>query len=113
MPFPVGLRYVSRTIDLGLQSNEILFRIWDAFLYFGFRIVYQVALALFKIFEDKILSMQFEDILSFLSFAHNEESTDTLDPEQLMVVAKSFKIKGKAEGGIFEFRNDSFLRCCC
>jgi len=85
LPFPVALR------------------IWDIFLEKGFVFVYQVALALFKIYEDTLLKTEkLEDLFTFLTTFKMTTEKIVLDPDQIIKVAKGVKDKVNKSLKIFE-----------
>jgi len=47
-------------------SFDLVMRVWDCFLFEGWKIAYRVMLAILSIYEKELLSMRFEDILEFL-----------------------------------------------
>ena len=47
-------------------SFELVTRVWDIYLFEGYKIIYRVALALLKVVQSKLLSENFEGILEIL-----------------------------------------------
>ncbi|GAM26672.1 hypothetical protein SAMD00019534_098470 [Acytostelium subglobosum LB1] len=70
-------------------------RIWDVFLNDGLVVIFSAALALFKMHEDDLLKMEFEDILNLLKFANGEENTMRIDPSAFMKQLVHYKHKIK------------------
>ncbi|PRP74077.1 hypothetical protein PROFUN_08701 [Planoprotostelium fungivorum] len=60
------------TIFLSNHSLPFAMRLWDMILFMGFKYVYTVAMAIFTLYEREMLSMGFDDILSFLQFSMKE-----------------------------------------
>lgn len=69
---------------------DLVTRVWDIFMFDGWKIVYRVMLALLKHFSDELLQMDFEHILLFL-----RKLPRKVDGQQIMEVALSFPIRTK------------------
>lgn len=54
------------TLFLGF-SFQLATRIWDLFLYYGFDILIALSIALMKLFEDRIIRLEYEACMEFLS----------------------------------------------
>jgi len=65
---------------------DLVTRVWDAFLAEGFKIIHRVALSLLKCFSDIILSLGFEELISFLQ----HDLPNQVDPDYIM--SEAFKI---------------------
>merc|ERR1719159_1355235 len=65
-------------------------RVWDIFLAEGVKIIFRIALALFKLNQECLLSEGFEQILQTLKQAPSRQESDTL-----IQVALSIKMKNK------------------
>ncbi|CCI40039.1 hypothetical protein ABG067_001143 [Albugo candida] len=63
-------------------------RVWDIFLLEGWKIIYRVALALIKISQKQLLSIQFESIMEFF-----RDLPTTVQIEEVLAVAFSIPIK--------------------
>jgi hypothetical protein len=74
-----------KTADL--SDNILLF--WDNFIVDGYLIIFKVAIILLGIFEDKLMSQSFEEMLNYITdipkilFSKNEKIEQILDPENL------------------------------
>ncbi|KAK8800274.1 hypothetical protein WA171_004909 [Blastocystis sp. BT1] len=58
---------------------DVVVRIWDIFLAEGWTIVYQVALALLKLYEKDILGKEFEEVHSLISNINHSENLPSAD----------------------------------
>eukprot|EP00027_Filamoeba_sp_ATCC50430_P000613 CAMPEP_0168544822 /NCGR_PEP_ID=MMETSP0413-20121227/2626_1 /TAXON_ID=136452 /ORGANISM="Filamoeba nolandi, Strain NC-AS-23-1" /LENGTH=678 /DNA_ID=CAMNT_0008574871 /DNA_START=489 /DNA_END=2525 /DNA_ORIENTATION=- len=84
------------TIFLYNLPFSVALRIWDTFLFEGFHFSYAVVIAIFKLFENELLSLSFEPLWSFLQFNGNtRENAPVIDVEQLMRIANGVKEKIK------------------
>lgn len=74
-----------RTADL--SENILLF--WDNFVIDGYLVIFQVAIILLGIFEDKLMPLSFEEMLNYIVdipkilFSKNELIEEMLDPENV------------------------------
>jgi hypothetical protein len=75
-------------------------RIWDIFLYEGSYYLYCVALALFKLNEEKLMQMKFEELLIFLQF--NVSGNSNLNIEAVISTASELKDEVKQQVAHFE-----------
>jgi len=75
-------------------------RIWDIFLYEGFSFLYALGLAFLEIFQDEILSMEFEELVCLLQI--NGSSNNSFDFEQLLKKANLIKADVKEAAKVFE-----------
>ena len=57
---------------------DLVTRVWDIFLFEGYKIVYRVALALLKVVEVKLLSANFEGILEILRDINKHSDADNI-----------------------------------
>ena len=64
-------------------------RIWDIFIVEGKKILYRVALAIFKLNEKAMLASEMEGIYEIL-----KKFPDQVDPDQLIKTALSFTFPG-------------------
>eukprot|EP01119_Soliformovum_irregulare_P001378 TRINITY_DN1109_c0_g2_i3.p1 TRINITY_DN1109_c0_g2~~TRINITY_DN1109_c0_g2_i3.p1 ORF type:complete len:798 (-),score=245.78 TRINITY_DN1109_c0_g2_i3:36-2429(-) len=72
----------------------LVLRIWDILLFEGFYFMYAVALAIFKIYEEQLLKMEFEELFAFLTFSDQQAKRD-LDVELVLRTANVLKKKVK------------------
>jgi len=74
---------------------HVVLRIWDIFLFYGSSILFSVGLGLLKMFEEQLLSLKFDEVMSFLKFNRNEDRSliPRIDPDQLIELAIRFRIK--------------------
>ena len=79
-----------------MKNPKILLRIWDLFLFNGWKNIIKIGLSLIKHFESKLLNLTFENLLHFLiteiiksDFFYNENF------DKLMFITINFKIKGE------------------
>jgi len=79
------------TVFLYNLPFQFALRIWDIYLFEGFHFIFAVGLALIKIFHDKILQMNFEDLFQFMKMNHLKEKKTDLDVEELIKKANSYK----------------------
>jgi hypothetical protein len=75
----------------------MLLRVWDLFLYFGHEIVYCVGLALFKLFEDRLLQLaSLEDLMALLKFDEDAwRPVRDISPEDLVHTALKYRKRVK------------------
>mmetsp|Transcript_2134 Transcript_2134/g.2653 ORF Transcript_2134/g.2653 Transcript_2134/m.2653 type:complete len:190 (-) Transcript_2134:236-805(-) len=86
---PLLLRFATSwymTIFSSSFPFDLVTRVWDAFLAEGFKIIHRVALSLLKCFSDIILSLGFEELISFLQ----HDLPNQVDPDYIM--SEAFKI---------------------
>jgi len=69
---------------------DLVFRIWDAFLGEGWKIIYRVMLALLQKYQSQLLKMTFEEILTFF-----RELPDRVDCVQIMDLALKIPLRKK------------------
>eukprot|EP01138_Halocafeteria_seosinensis_P004202 gb/GECG01004297.1/.p1 GENE.gb/GECG01004297.1/~~gb/GECG01004297.1/.p1 ORF type:complete len:441 (+),score=49.60 gb/GECG01004297.1/:1-1323(+) len=69
---------------------HLVVRIWDAFLFEGWKIVFRVALALLQFAQDDLLDLSFEHIMKYFRHLHEK-----VDPERIMFLAFKLNIKRK------------------
>ncbi|EGC29275.1 hypothetical protein DICPUDRAFT_84688 [Dictyostelium purpureum] len=83
-------------------------RIWDLFLYDGLVVIFAACLSLFKIYEDQLLKMEFEEILNLLKFSHGEDKNIKGDVSTFMklVVHYRSKIKHTIKDGLIKDPNE-------
>jgi len=77
----------------------VVLRIWDSLLVRGFDFLYAVLLSLFRIYEDRLLKMEFEELMTFLRF-YNTESKENLmvfDADLVIRTAISFKLTNQVK----------------
>eukprot|EP01117_Protostelium_nocturnum_P005997 TRINITY_DN2159_c0_g1_i1.p1 TRINITY_DN2159_c0_g1~~TRINITY_DN2159_c0_g1_i1.p1 ORF type:complete len:775 (+),score=217.47 TRINITY_DN2159_c0_g1_i1:271-2595(+) len=72
-------------------------RVWDVFLCEGFHFLFAISLALFKMFENEILKMPFEELFPFLKFDHGsmQGAAAKINPDELLRIANGLKDKIK------------------
>jgi Rab-GTPase-TBC domain len=75
-------------------SFSVVLRIWDVFSVEGFSFLYCVALGLFRLYSEKLLKMEFEDLFNTLQFNSKEAGLE-VDAVQLIAAACSFRDKVK------------------
>eukprot|EP01114_Cavostelium_apophysatum_P017256 TRINITY_DN5084_c0_g1_i1.p1 TRINITY_DN5084_c0_g1~~TRINITY_DN5084_c0_g1_i1.p1 ORF type:complete len:802 (+),score=205.98 TRINITY_DN5084_c0_g1_i1:158-2563(+) len=83
------------TIFLYNLPFPAVLRVWDIFLFEGFHFLYAVAISLFKIHEDTLLSLSMDAAVKLLNFEHNREPTTPVDTEVLIKTANGYKEKVK------------------
>ena len=79
-----------------MKNPKILLRIWDLFIFNGWKSIIKIGLSLIKHFEPKLLSLTFENLLHFLItdiIKSNFFSNENFD--KLMFITINFKIKGE------------------
>mmetsp|Transcript_17880 Transcript_17880/g.36840 ORF Transcript_17880/g.36840 Transcript_17880/m.36840 type:complete len:370 (-) Transcript_17880:110-1219(-) len=69
---------------------DLVFRVWDAFLGEGWKIIYRVMLALLQKYQSQLLKMSFEEILTFF-----RELPDRVDGSQIMDMALKIPLRKK------------------
>ncbi|GBG30994.1 TBC1 domain family member 1 [Hondaea fermentalgiana] len=69
---------------------DVVVRVWDIFLFEGWCIVHQVALAILKVNRKALLSRRFEQILEFF-----RDIPPTLDPQVILDVALTIPVSEK------------------
>eukprot|EP00531_Pseudo-nitzschia_arenysensis_P002173 CAMPEP_0116125060 /NCGR_PEP_ID=MMETSP0329-20121206/5611_1 /TAXON_ID=697910 /ORGANISM="Pseudo-nitzschia arenysensis, Strain B593" /LENGTH=551 /DNA_ID=CAMNT_0003619079 /DNA_START=688 /DNA_END=2346 /DNA_ORIENTATION=+ len=69
---------------------DLVFRVWDAFLGEGWKIIYRVMLALLQKYQSQLLKMSFEEILTFF-----RELPDRVDGGQIMDSALKIPLRKK------------------
>lgn len=79
------------TVYLYTLPFPVALRLWDVFLFEGYHYTFAVALALIKIYADKMLEMPFEELFQFLKLQHLKNSKNELDVEELLKKANSYK----------------------
>ena len=57
---------------------DLVTRVWDIYLFEGYKIVYRVGLALLKLVEGKLLSTNFEGILEILRDINKYSDADRI-----------------------------------
>lgn len=85
LPFPVTLRYMIWFSHLLTRTHEdrcVKRRVWDLYMWGGPDVVYRFSLAVLKYFESDLLTLNFEDALSFI----NELPKRRIDPLELIKV---------------------------
>jgi len=70
---------------------SVTVRLWDWFMYRGYDVVYTIAIGLFKMFERKLISLPFDQIMSFFK---SMETMD-LDPDEFMAFILKHKVHSK------------------
>jgi hypothetical protein len=86
------------TVFLYNMPFDICLRIWDRFLIDGFLATYPIAIAIFKMFEDTLLSFEFDRLMQFLKFDNNQEigaAPVNINPEELFKTVSKLNIKLK------------------
>lgn len=87
------------TVFLYNMPFAICLRIWDRFLIDGFHVLYVIAIAIFKVFEELLLPMEFDHLMHFLKFDNNQETGALpiqLDPDELFRTVAKMSIKLKS-----------------
>lgn len=69
---------------------DVVVRVWDIFLFDGWCIVHQVALAILKVNRKALLSRKFEQILEYF-----RDIPPTLDPQEVLSVALTIPVTEK------------------
>ncbi|CAL5018859.1 unnamed protein product [Urochloa decumbens] len=72
---------------------HLTLRVWDAFLYEGIKVVFQVGLSLLRFCHDDLVKLPFEKLLHALR-NFPEEATD---PDVLLPIAFTFKVSSRLE----------------
>jgi len=75
-------------------------RIWDIFLYEGFSFLYALGLAFLGIFEEEMLSMEFEELVCLLQISG--ASNKSFDFDELLKRANFIKAEVKEAAKVFE-----------
>lgn len=75
---------------LDIVPFDISFRVWDLFLSEGKKVIFSVILSLLRLFEQKLLHMDFEHIMKF--FVRELEVSD-IDLSKLLKMATKEKVK--------------------
>jgi len=71
----------------------VVVRVWDLYLHGGYEVIFNVSLAILKAYEDKLLRLKFEELLTF--FTATLPKDQTMDPEELIAVYKRIRVKTK------------------
>ncbi|XP_077214512.1 ypt/Rab-GAP domain of gyp1p superfamily protein isoform X2 [Tasmannia lanceolata] len=74
-------------------------RIWDVFLYEGFKIVFQVGLALLRYCHDDLVKLPFEKLVHAL----RNFPEDAMNPDTLLPMAHSIKVSKRLEELLQEY----------
>jgi hypothetical protein len=85
--------YATQWLLTQFTSNfkfDLVFRVWDAFLGEGWKIIYRVMLALMQKYQSQLLKMSFEDILTFF-----RELPTKIDGNQIMDMALKIPLRKK------------------
>lgn len=69
---------------------DLVFRVWDAFLGEGWKIIYRVMLALLQKYQSQLMKMSFEEILTFF-----RELPDRVEGHQIMESALKIPLRKK------------------
>jgi hypothetical protein len=69
---------------------DLVFRVWDAFLGEGWKIIYRIMLALLQKYQSQLLKMSFEEILTFF-----RDLPDRVDGDQIMDMALKIPLRKK------------------
>jgi len=69
---------------------DLVFRVWDAFLGEGWKIIYRIMLALLQKYQSQLLKMTFEEILTFF-----RDLPDRVDGGQIMDMALKIPLRKK------------------
>jgi hypothetical protein len=69
---------------------DLVFRVWDAFLGEGWKIIYRVMLALLQKYQSQLMKMGFEEILTFF-----RELPDRVEGHQIMDIALKIPLRTK------------------
>jgi len=78
------------------QNPKVLMRIWDLFLFNGCKSILKVGIALLKNFENKIMTLTFEDLLKFLiAELPKSEFFQNSNYDNLMKTYYNFKIESE------------------
>lgn len=88
------------TIFLYNFEWNIVSRIWDLFFYEGFYFIYTISISFLQIIEEKLLQLNFEEILLFLHL--NPKDNNIIDSEKLINIANLWKKDIKKDIDIFE-----------
>jgi hypothetical protein len=67
---------------------DLAFRVWDAFLGEGWKIIYRVMLALLQKYQSQLMKMSFEEILTFF-----RELPDKVEGYQIMDIALKIPLR--------------------
>lgn len=69
---------------------DVLVRVWDLFMFQGIKIIYKIGLTILKIYEDLIITLNFEEIMERIKGIYTE-----IDKETLIKTALTIKITNK------------------
>ena len=79
-----------------MKNPKILLRIWDLFIFSGWKSIIKIGLSLIKHFESKLLNLTFENLLHFLiTDLVKSEFFSNQNFDKLMFISINFKIQGK------------------
>jgi hypothetical protein len=85
--------YATQWLLTQFTSNfkfDLVFRVWDAFLGEGWKIIYRVMLALMQKYQSQLLKMSFEEILTFF-----RELPTKIEGNQIMDMALKIPLRKK------------------
>jgi len=71
---------------------DLVTRVWDCFLYEGWKVAYRVMLALLTISQKELLSKRFEEVLGFLKDISNNIDGDAILDAALAIPLKTAHI---------------------
>jgi hypothetical protein len=78
------------------ENPKIVFRIWDLFIFSGWKNVIKIGISLLKHFEKKLLTLSYEDLLHFLiTDIIKSEFFDNEKLNSLLNITINFKIEGE------------------
>jgi hypothetical protein len=81
------------------ENPKIIFRIWDLFIFSGWKNIIKIGISLLKHFEKKLLSLSYEDLLHFLiTDIIKSDFFDNENLNSLFYITINFKI----ESGLIE-----------
>jgi hypothetical protein len=78
------------------ENPKIVFRIWDLFIFSGWKNIIKIGISLLKHFEKKLLTLSYEDLLHFLiTDIIKSEFFDNENLNSLLNITINFKIEGE------------------
>ncbi len=107
LPFPCVLRFSFFSFQIALsfrvmltktQSDAACFltcvlheRLWELFMWGGFEVLHKMGLAVLKMYESELMSLDFAELLSFI----NDLPKKSIDPSDLIRLYKKITFKPK------------------
>ncbi|CAG9330410.1 unnamed protein product [Blepharisma stoltei] len=77
------------------QKHDILFKLWDHFLYYGWKIMFKASLVILKKLETNIISQRFEEIMSLLTSLHGSFCSIQIFDDSFITEVLSMKVTNR------------------